>query len=313
MIFITQGHEKSIGLEVFLKSFLMLSTKEQSLFTLCTNINSFLDTTNSLNIDVTIDGETLIIAGSKLKIAPIGADSNLPQSTDSLTLALDKLTSDKDILLTLPTSKDQLIYKDKMAAGYTEFLRKRFSTPNVSMLFSSPTDNALLITDHIPLKDVPTVISKDLILNKVANVLNNIGTYFENYEEVLFAGLNPHVGENGILGDEDKVIFEAVDELQKTYPQIKLKGPYSGDTLHFHENEKKQLLVYMYHDQGLPWFKGKNKVVGLNISLGLPFLRMSVDHGTAFDLYGKGQANYLGCHYLLRSAIQAQNKLLGKT
>ncbi len=310
MIYVTQGHEHSIGLEVFIKSFLLLSKKKQKLFTLCCCFESLSKSFNSLNIDIIKKANQVHFNGVELNIAPIGADSELPQSTTSLEVALSLLNSSTDILITLPTSKDQLILNKSRAAGYTEYLRKKFNSPDVSMLFSSPTDHALLVTDHIPLKEVTKVITADLIINKVKNVIDNISNYFDCFEEIIFSGINPHVGESGILGVEDRVVYEAMNALKKIYPRIKIIGPFSGDTLHFHKNPTKQLLVYMFHDQGLPWFKGKNKVVGLNISLGLPFLRMSVDHGTAFDLYGKGKANFLGCNYLLRSSIRAQKKLM---
>jgi 4-hydroxythreonine-4-phosphate dehydrogenase len=309
MIYITQGHEKSIGLEVFLKSFLTLSSKEQSLFTLSCDTQTLIDNLEILKIKDYVIGEGYILfSGVKLNLLPIDNNSSLPLSTVSLENILNILKTE-DILLTLPTSKDQLILKDSLAAGYTEFLRKKYDVPNVSMMFSSEEDHALLITDHIPLNSVTEIITKDLIKNKISNVLDNTEKYFDAFDEVILAGINPHVGENGILGHEDEAIFEAKHELISKYPNINFKGPYSGDTLHFHRKNSKQLLVYMFHDQGLPWFKGKNKVVGLNISLGLPFLRMSVDHGTAFDMYGKGKANYLGCYYLLRSAISAHEKI----
>ena len=307
MIYVSQGHEESIGLEVFIKSFLMLSPSQRDGFCLVANKEAVEETLNSLNIFYLFTEKYIKISSSNLFFKNIEV-SSLPLSTASLNYILESMDYSKDILLTLPTSKDQLVYQDIKAAGYTEFLRKSFKNNFVSMLFSSPTDDALLITDHIKLSEVSSTIDEDLIINKVSNVLIYYSKYFEFYEEVIFAGINPHAGEGGLLGNEDKCISKAIEKLSLRF-DIPFIGPLSGDTLHFHKSDKKQLLVYMFHDQGLPWFKSRNHVVGLNISLGLPFLRMSVDHGTAFGLFKKNKANYLGCHYLLISAIKAQSRI----
>lgn len=307
MIYVSQGHEESIGLEVFIKSFLMLSPSQRDGFCLVANLNALKDTLSSIKISFELTEGIIHISGAHLKFIDVKT-SNLPLSTSSLSFILDNIDHSKDILLTLPTSKDQLIIKGIKAAGYTEFLRKFYNNQSVSMLFSSPTDDALLVTDHIRLSDVSTVINEDLIFSKVSNVLEFYSKYFDAYEEVIFAGINPHVGEGGLLGTEDKCISKAIEKLSLSY-EIPFRGPFSGDTLHFYRSKKRQLLVYMFHDQGLPWFKSKNHVIGLNISLGLPFLRMSVDHGTAFGLFKQNKANYLGCHYLLTSALKAQYRI----
>jgi 4-hydroxythreonine-4-phosphate dehydrogenase len=146
-----------------------------------------------------------------------------------------------------------------------------------------------------------------LIINKLQITLDNFKKYFFPFNEVILAGINPHAGENGILGDEEKHIKSAITELEKSYGKI-FKGPVSGDTLHYlHDSTKNQLLVYMYHDQGLTQFKSQYGLIGLNITLGLPFLRLSVDHGTAFELYGKNKANISGMLYLFKQAFEVMS------
>ena len=104
--------------------------------------------------------------------------------------------------------------------------------------------------------------------------------------------------------DEEKYIKKDILDLEKLYGHI-FSGPFSGDTLHHHQRlDKKQLFVYMYHDQGLAQFKSQYGLIGLNITLGLPFLRLSVDHGTAFDLYGKNKANISGMLFLFKQAFE---------
>ena len=300
MIYITQGHEKSIGLEVFLKSFILLTSKNQLMFTLVTDESTLIENLKLLNLKYSIENSVLSFSGNSLQLI-LTTNEELPQSTTSLSKVLEVI-KEGDILLTLPTSKDQLILNNEICKGYTEYLRSFYKDANLCMLFKAMEDNTLLITDHIPLKEVGSAITKELITKKVRTTLMYLDKYFQTIDEVVISGINPHCGEGGLLGTEDKSVYEAVTELSES---ISVVGPVSGDTLHFHKDTtKKQLNVYMYHDQGLPVFKNKYKTIGLNITLGLPFIRMSVDHGTAFDLYGRGKADYSGCYYMLKEAIK---------
>lgn len=294
MIYVTQGHESGIGLEIFLKSFLLLSREEKKLIRLVVDKQDLVKNLSDLNLNAKIFHELIIIENTK---------STNFSSTNSLLTALNLITKD-DILVTLPTSKDQLLFENKNQAGYTEFFRSYFGNQNISMTFKGLTQNVLLITDHIPLKDITKKITPKVIKEKVQITLNNFKKYFFSFDEVIFSGINPHAGENGILGDEEKYIKEAMSNLVKNYGNI-FSGPFSGDTLHHHHRpEKHQLFVYMYHDQGLAQFKSQYGLIGLNITLGLPFLRLSVDHGTAFDLYGKNKANISGMLYLFKQAFE---------
>ncbi len=109
------------------------------------------------------------------------------------------------------------------------------------------------------------------------------------------------------MGSEELNLKPAIDKLKST-PNLNVIGYISGDTLHFHKKDNiKQLFVYMFHDQGLSKFKSENGVIGLNITFGLPFLRLSVDHGTAFDLYGKNKANISGMLYLINTALKVNH------
>lgn len=298
MIHITQGHEGSIALEVFLKSFLLLSPSQQQSFTLHCNEQSWKKNLQINNLRSS-SFSNLMLVFTKAE----------PQSSAALLSALELLEAKQDILLTLPTSKDQLIYKETNYAGHTEFLRAYCKSPEASMLFASSNKRIVLMSDHIPLKEVPNFLSSQKIVNKISNTLEGHGKYFYDFEEVIISGINPHAGENGLLGSEESEILNALIYLKEKYPKLNFIGPLPGDTLHTaHKEDKKQLLVYMHHDQGLAPFKLEFGFIGLNISLGLPFLRMSVDHGTAFPLFGKGQANCLGCHYMLKSALQVHNQ-----
>jgi 4-hydroxythreonine-4-phosphate dehydrogenase len=175
------------------------------------------------------------------------------------------------------------------------------------MTFKGLSQNVLLITDHIPLREVALKIDSNLIKEKTRITLENFKKYFYSFDEIIFSGINPHAGENGILGNEEKHIVSAISDLTKIYGDI-FHGPFSGDTLHHHlRKDKHQLMVYMSHDQGLAQFKAQYGLIGLNITLGLPFLRLSVDHGTAFDLYGKNKANISGMIYLFKQAFEVSS------
>lgn len=306
MIYITQGHELSIGPEVFLKAFCLLPDSSKSDFTYIGTQDCLKTQLDFLKIPHSFSGPNLIFSNSTLKCHFI-PKRNLPASTQALEAALP-LIRKKDILLTLPTSKDQIFYNGKSCTGHTDFFRKYYKVKDISMVFSSPSDNILLVTDHISLKDVAKSITEKIIVDKINLTLKNYPKFFHGFEEVLISGINPHAGEGGLLGKEDQKIDAAIEKLKVAFKKIKFIGPLSGDSLHFHKNpDKRQLRVYMYHDQGLVSFKERNGVIGLNISLGLPFLRMSPDHGTAFSLFGKNQANCLGLYYLLIKALEVHN------
>ncbi len=313
MIYITQGHQQSIGPEVFFKALIQLPPESWSYFKFVAHRQVIEQTLSNLSLSFSWQENQLVLEAGQLACLLFDDSlADLLQSTIALELALGELNHCNDILLTLPTSKDQLIHNGQLKAGYTEFLRARFNCPNVAMLFMAPSDLTLLVTDHIPLKNVSATITSNLIEAKVEQCLEGLKKYFSLPDEVLVAGINPHCGENGILGDEDGVIPPAIEKLTTNYSSIKFFGPYSADTLHFHRRSCSQLKVYMYHDQGLPLFKAIHGTVGLNISLGLPFLRMSVDHGTAFELYGRNIADESGALFLLKAALAAQKKIASR-
>lgn len=303
MIYVTQGHEKGIGLEIFLKSFLLLSKQKKTQVTLVADQNVLDQNLSDLKLSKSSFKDLQVIS-------PV-ADNKLPSSTRTLAHTLN-IIKPEDILVTLPTSKDQLILNGKNMAGYTEYFRSFYTNANISMTFRGITQNVLLVTDHVALKDVTKVINKDLIVDKTNTTIEFYKKYFSTFDEVIFSGINPHVGENGILGTEDFIIKDAIDLLKKSHI-LDFKGPYSGDTLHMHtDTTKKQLLVYMFHDQGLAQFKAQHGLIGLNISMGLPFLRLSVDHGTAFDLYGKNKANPSGMIFLFKQAFEVTKYVINQ-
>lgn len=294
MIYVTQGHENGIGLEVFLKSFILLPAFHQKKFILICAKKSLIQTLDLIKIPYSISSSAVSILGKKLICSFTNGTG--PESTLAM-LEATKLITSNDILVTLPTSKDQLFIGTKKLNGHTEWLREFYKT-EVSMFFKSLDANVLLITDHIALNQVGTVITTKLIEDKIKIALEGCKKYFSPIDEVLVSGINPHCGENGLLGHEE---LNLKDCKYKFLP---------GDSLLVNNDFKmNRLFVYMYHDQGLAPFKTLFKTIGANISFGLPYLRLSVDHGTAFDLYGKNQSDYMGCFYVLKLALASSENL----
>ena len=298
MIYVSQGHENSISLEIYFKSFLMLSRRERKQFILVVDKNVLNYQIKYLKLDpILYSLQCLFIEGQR------------PLSTLSLEKCLEKMTY-KDVLITLPTSKDQLLFEGNPTTGHTDFFRRRFENKSIAMTFLGGEDLVLLMTEHMPLRDVAEEITEELIFAKTRIVLQEWKRYFYPVEEVFFSGINPHAGENGLLGKEDIRIVGAIKKLRKEF-SVKFSGPFSADGLSMQKKGKNSMMVYMYHDQALCFFKERHGFFGLNITLGLPFLRFSVDHGTAFDLYGKNRAYYLGCFHLLKEALSIQRKIHG--
>ncbi len=203
MIFVSSGHERSISLEIFLKSFISLTPKEQGLFVLAAAPQLVEQCCQTLRWECQLNSSEVQLPGGKLKLIPIMRSGNSdPHSTLSMLEAMQQCSS-KDILLTMPTSKDQLILNGKPLAGHTEFFRQYFNNPDIGMLFAANNNYTLLLTDHLPLNKVTHAITSDLVIQKTSAALEQ---YFFRYQipinEVVFSGVNPHAGEGGILGDE---------------------------------------------------------------------------------------------------------------
>ena len=177
-------------------------------------------------------------------------------------------------------------------SGHTEYLAAQSDTPQVVMMLAGGGLRVALVTTHLPLKDIATAITSELILSVVRILHAELRSKFGiAHPRIMVTGLNPHAGEGGHLGHEEiDVIIPALHTL--TAEGIDLRGPFPADTLFqpFLLKDADAVLA-MYHDQGLPVLKYASFGQGVNITLGLPFIRTSVDHGTALDLAGSGKAD----------------------
>ncbi len=203
-------------------------------------------------------------------------------------------SGDAGAVITAPVSKSQLYKVGFRYPGQTEFVSERcgIARENAVMMLAGPSLRVVPMTTHIALKDVPSQLSKSLIIAraKAAHkaMIRNFG--IEN-PRIAIAGLNPHAGENGNLGDEEKLVMEpAIEEL--VAQGFDVSGPLPADTM-FHEEARSRYDVALcpYHDQALIPLKTLHFFDGVNLTLGLPIVRTSPDHGTAFGIAGQGIAD----------------------
>lgn len=197
-------------------------------------------------------------------------------------------------------------------SGHTEYLAEKSNTPKVVMMLAGSGMRVALLTTHLPLKDVPQAITQESIIQISQIVHNDLKNKFGiTQPKILLAGLNPHAGEGGYLGREEIDIMQpAVEKLRAQ--GISISDPLPADTL-FQPFmlETADVVLAAYHDQGLPVLKHASFGHGVNITLGLPFIRTSVDHGTALNLAGTGKAHSGSLFAAIDCAwemIQAQQK-----
>lgn len=197
-----------------------------------------------------------------------------------------------DVLVTAPINKRAMSNEGFGFTGHTEYLEKVFAVNEVAMFMVSDTLKIGVVTGHIPLKDVPSAISKEKIISKLrllnASLKKDFGI---DSPKIGVLGLNPHCGDGGLLGDEEKrIILPAVEAANDE--GILAFGPYSPDGYFgLGQFAKFDATLAMYHDQGLSPFKAIAFETGINFTAGLPVVRTSPDHGTAYEMAGRDEAN----------------------
>ena len=209
-------------------------------------------------------------------------------------------------IVTAPVHKAAINQAGIDFSGHTEFFAQAAGVKQVVMMLAGREICVALVTTHLPLKDVASHISEQKILATLNIVNQGLKKLGIEKPSLLMAGLNPHAGEEGILGREEiDIITPAILEAQQS--GIDIRGPVSADTMFTIDNRHNvDVFVCLYHDQGLPVIKALEFGGIVNITLGLPFVRVSVDHGTALDLAGTGKA----CDKSLRTALNMTGRLL---
>ncbi len=195
-------------------------------------------------------------------------------------------------MVTAPVQKSVINDAGIAFTGHTEFLAERSGAEHVVMMLVGGGLRVALATTHLPLAEVPKAITRDSVLKTLQVLDHDLRHRFRIPQpRILVAGLNPHSGEAGHLGTEDiEAITPAIAQAVKA--GIDASGPVPADTLFVPERLKRaDAVLAMYHGQGLPVLKYASFGQGVNVTLGLPFVRTSVDHGTALDLAGSGKAD----------------------
>ncbi|OAN31926.1 4-hydroxythreonine-4-phosphate dehydrogenase PdxA [Pseudomonas oryzihabitans] len=192
-------------------------------------------------------------------------------------------------MITAPVHKGVINDGGVAFSGHTEFLAELTDTPQVVMLLATAGLRVALVTTHLPLREVADAIDRQTLLQVTRILHDDLQRYFGVAQpRILVCGLNPHAGEGGHLGREELEIIEpALDSLRAE--GLDLVGPLPADTLFTPKHlDHCDAVLAMYHDQGLPVLKHKGFGAAVNVTLGLPIIRTSVDHGTALDLAGSG-------------------------
>ncbi|MEQ9619409.1 MAG: 4-hydroxythreonine-4-phosphate dehydrogenase PdxA [Deltaproteobacteria bacterium] len=202
------------------------------------------------------------------------------------------LKGEIDAIVTAPISKESTHLAGSGFPGHTEMLKNLTGAEKAVMMFEGGRFRVVLVTIHEALAKVPELITEERVLSTIEITCRSLKDDFKIAEpKIVVCGLNPHAGESGAFGNEEIVhITPAVGEAVKA--GIDVTGPLPADTLFYHANQGKwDAVVAMYHDQGLIPFKMVSFDKGVNVTIGLPIIRTSPDHGTAFDIAWKGKAS----------------------
>ncbi len=210
------------------------------------------------------------------------------------------LSREVNAIVTGPVSKKSLSLANLKWHGHTEMLAELTGTREYGMMFYADMRESsfikkelrlILTTIHVPLRDVPSMITEENVLSTIKLAKKGAEIFGIKNPKILVSGLNPHAGEKGILGrEEEDIIKPAIEKAISS--GIDARGPYPPDTVFYHYlRDDFDIIVSMYHDHGLTPFKMLAFQKGVNITVGLPFIRTSPDHGTAYDIAWKGVAD----------------------
>ncbi len=306
-IAITMGDPRGIGPEVITKAF-----AQSSLFEVCTplilgdaNVLSAMIHSMGLGLRVVeVEEGPQEFPPGVLPVLPL---SNLPPGTDpgdippevssrvSFTYVESAgrmaLEGRIEALVTAPVSKEGIHGVGIPFRGHTEYLAEISGTEEFVMMLAGERLKVALVTTHIPLAAVAGLLREEKILSVIEITARGLRDYFNlTRPRIAVAALNPHAGEGGLFGEEEVIISRAVQQAHTRGSSV--SGPWPADSLFYRAQQGEfDAVVCMYHDQGLIPLKLLHFDTAVNITLGLPFIRTSVDHGVAYDIAGLGKAN----------------------
>jgi 4-hydroxythreonine-4-phosphate dehydrogenase len=314
----TPGEPSGIGPDLVIMYAQKLTKKD--LLVYC-DPDVLIDRAKQLNLPISLKESNLeILNKSELNIYPISTNIKVkpgklePDNAVYILNTLNHATKDClsgrcDGLLTGPVNKGIINESGIPFSGHTEFLADLSGVSRTVMLLAAKKFKVALATTHMPLKEVSTHITKKSLREVIAIIKDSFKYFGIENPHILVCGLNPHAGENGHLGNEEvNVICPVVNELNSL--GYNLTGPVPADTAFTPDSlSKVDVVLTMYHDQGLPVLKAQGFKQSANITLGLPFIRTSVDHGTAIDLAGTGNISLGSFNTALKYLEQLQNNV----
>ncbi|AZQ43179.1 4-hydroxythreonine-4-phosphate dehydrogenase PdxA [Nonlabens ponticola] len=229
-------------------------------------------------------------------------------AVESLQAAVAALKEDQiDVLVTAPINKESIQSDDFKFPGHTDYLNQELVGESLMFMVSENLKVGLL-TDHVPISEVSNSITPKLIKTKIGTIKESLKKDFAiNRPKIAVLGINPHVGDNGVIGSDDQdTLIPALEELREDGNII--FGPYAADTFFGNQNFKNfDAILASYHDQGLAPFKTISFGSGVNYTAGLSHVRTSPDHGTGFDIAGKNQANPSSMRAAIHTAVAIYN------
>ena len=315
---ITIGDPNGIGIEIILKSLTNFSLFHECNFIIYASTGLIEKQKQHFQIDTPplkkIDSEE-DLSDNQINIKEVFSNSqfNFGEPDKELSalgiLSLKEATKaikDKkiDVLVTAPINKDLSFSESFKYTGHTDFLKNYFRISPLMLMISKELKIALL-TDHIPIKDVSNAINQDIVEQKIKALEKSLINDFQiKKPKIAVLAVNPHASDNGVIGNEDQLIITpAINSFKGITSSI--NGPFSADTFFVNENYKKyDGIIASYHDQGLIPFKTISFGKGVNFTAGLPFVRTSPDHGTGFDIAGKGIADHTSFTNAIKLGLQ---------
>ncbi|MBL0721152.1 MAG: 4-hydroxythreonine-4-phosphate dehydrogenase [Sulfurovum sp.] len=283
-IAISVGDLNGIGIELALRCHDEIKEISSPLY--CINKNMLEKASKLLNIPIPLDFKVISPNAEDFNIKPSTVDKESGEySYRSFVKAVELAKNKKvDAILTLPIHKKAWELAGINYKGHTDALRDFFKI-NAIMMLGCEKMFVALYTEHIPLKDISLYINVSQLVRFLVDFYKNIELKLESDEVIALLALNPHAGDSGVLGDEEKIIMEARERAHKIIGIDIYSYPLVPDIAFTPKvREKYKYFVAMYHDQGLAPLKALYFDEGINISLNLPIIRTSVDHGTAFDI-----------------------------
>ena len=321
---ITQGDGNGIGYEVIIKAL-----ADERMLDLCTpviygssKIFGFYKKQihNIDQINTNVIGSAKEVHQKRVNIVNclpenvfVEPGQSTPESAKAAMIALEKAVADIkegyiDVLVTAPINKRAMTNEGFGYTGHTEYLEKEFGVDEIAMIMVCDRLKVGVVTGHIALKDVAASLTKEKILKKLRLMKKSLERDFGvDAPKIAVLGLNPHCGDGGLLGDEEQqIILPAVQEANAE--GILAFGPYSSDGFFGLGNYSTfDAVLAMYHDQGLTPFKALAFEEGVNFTAGLPVVRTSPDHGTAYDMAGRDMADPRSMMSAIYTAIDIFN------